>query len=84
MHTWIYKSLRKEKTYLYLIAKEHFDAVPKSLLDLLGTLDFVLDIELTKERRLIHADVNHVMRQLEISGYYLQLPPGDYASERIC
>lgn len=83
MHTWIYKGLRKENTYLYLTAKDDFARVPKSLLDLLGKLDFVLDIKLTKARHLVQADVEEVMRQLETEGYYLQLPPGDYALERI-
>ncbi len=83
MHTWIYKGRRKENTYLYLTAKDNFARVPKSLLELLGELDFVLDITLTKARRLIQADVEEVMRQLEIEGYYLQLSPGDYKPERI-
>lgn len=83
MHTWIYKGLRKGNTYLYLTAKNNFAQVPKSLLDLLGELEFVLDITLTKERRLIQANVEEVIEQLETAGYYLQLPPGDYVPETI-
>ncbi|WP_424947347.1 YcgL domain-containing protein [Candidatus Spongiihabitans sp.] len=83
MHTWIYKGLRKENAYLYITAKDNFERVPESLLRLLGKLDFVLDIKLTKARRLAQAKVDEVMRQLEIEGYYLQLPPGDHEPERI-
>ena len=83
MHTWIYKGRRKSNTYLYLTAKDNFAQVPKPLLDLLGELDFVMAITLTKERRLIQAEVKQVMRQLETAGYFLQLPPGDYVPERI-
>ncbi len=83
MHTWIYKGVRKQNTYLYLTAKDNFERVPQALLQLLGELVFVLDITLTKERHLHHAEVEEVMRQLDIAGYYLQLPPGDYVSKSI-
>lgn len=83
MHTWIYKGLRKENTYLYITAKDNFERVPETLLSLLGELNFVIDIPLTKQRRLAQAKIDEVLRQLEINGYYLQLPPGNHKPERI-
>lgn len=83
MHTWIYKSHRKENTYLYITDKDNFERVPQSLLGLLGELDLVIDTKLTKQRRLAQAEVEQVLHQLESKGYYLQLPPGDYQRESI-
>lgn len=83
MHTWIYKAQRKENTYLYITAKDNFERVPPSLLELLGELHFVIDIVLTKQRRLAQAQVDEVLQQLKTEGYYLQLPAGDYIPETI-
>jgi uncharacterized protein YcgL (UPF0745 family) len=84
MHTWVYKGLRKENTYLYVSTKDCFDMVPDALLTLLGKLVLVLDFNLTGERRLAQVDAKEVMRQLDRDGYYLQLPPGDHKPEKIC
>ncbi len=84
MYAWIYKGTRKPHAYLYVSAKDNFECVPKSLLNLLGTLSFVLGIELGADRRLTQADIEEVRRQLDSEGYYLQLPPGDQKPEKIC
>ena len=84
MHTWVYKGSRKENTYLYVTAKDHFDRVPEALIDLLGKLELVLHTELTENRRLAQADVSTVIRQLKQEGYYLQLPPAKESPDRIC
>ena len=75
MHAWIYKGNRKDKTYLYIGQKDNFDPVPQPLLDLLGSLSLVLDIDLHPGRRLAQADAKEVIRQLAEVGFYLQMPP---------
>ena len=84
MHTWIYKGSLKENTYLYITEANNFEKVPDSLLKLLGDLSFVVDIKLDNKRKLAQADVTHVLEQLESAGYFLQLPPGEMKTAKLC
>ena len=46
------KRLRKQDTYLYLAARDTFSCVPGTLLELIGKLVHVMDLDLSPERRL--------------------------------
>lgn len=74
MHAFIYKSLRKSDTYLYLREKDAFALVPEAVCAPLGDLVFVLMVELKEGRTLAHADTTVVQANLMACGYYLQLP----------
>jgi uncharacterized protein YcgL (UPF0745 family) len=75
MHAYVYKSLRKADTYVYLAEREAFDAMPVPVRESLGGLEFVLEVELTPERRLARADVTQVREALAARGFFLQVPP---------
>jgi hypothetical protein len=75
MHVFVYKSLRKADTYLYLLAKDGFDAVPEPVRAPLGTLQAVLEFDLVEGRRLARADAQVVRTNLLARGFHLQLPP---------
>lgn len=77
----IYKGSRKEHTYIYINEKDKFDDVPEVLLNSLGRLEFVMELELYPERKLAQADAREVIEKLEQQGFYLQIPPADYVSE---
>lgn len=72
---WIYKSPRKEEMYLYLAAKEGFEALPQALLDRFGPPVFLMELALHPERRLAREDVVKVMTNLDTQGFHLQMPP---------
>ena len=74
MQAFVYRSGRKPDTYLYLREKDAFTIVPEAVRAPLGTLDLVLEVALTPERRLARADAEIVRRNLERLGYYLQGP----------
>lgn len=74
MHAYVYKSLRKPDTYLYLRDRDAFGLVPEPVLMPLGALHFVLDVELSAERRLGREDVRVVMANLDERGFHLQRP----------
>ncbi|KKC98008.1 MULTISPECIES: YcgL domain-containing protein [Photobacterium] len=71
----IYKSPKKENTYLYIKTKDDFSDVPEALLSTFGTPQFVMVLKLSHERKLALADINKVREQLSSQGYYLQIPP---------
>jgi len=76
MQCVVYKSERKADTYLYIEQAGNFERVPEALMDKLGSLKLILQLELYTQRKLMGAEVVVVMRQLTAQGFYLQLPPG--------
>ena len=74
MHAYVYKSLRKADTYVYLATRDDFARMPPPLLTQLGQLQFVLDVALTPERRLAQADTAVVRANLEAQGFHVQFP----------
>jgi len=82
LHCYIYKSLRKPETYLFVLKENDFSAVPVSLLEALGEVEKVIDIHLTPERKLARGNARHIMNDLNETGFHLQLPP-DKKSEPI-
>ena len=77
MQCAIYKSQKKQDTYLYLAAKDDFSHIPEALLKLLGEPVHVMDLDLHPERRLAQEDVVEVLRNLEERGWHLQMPRRD-------
>jgi hypothetical protein len=75
MHCFIYKSLKKDQLYLYLNQKDDFSNVPETLLANFGKLEFVMELELTPERKLAKEDANKIMDSLAAKGFFVQLPP---------
>ena len=74
MHAYVYKSLRKPDTYLYLREKDAFGLVPEGVRLPLGQLLFVLDVVLTPARKLAREDVTVVIANLDGRGFHLQRP----------
>ncbi len=75
MLCFIYKSLKKEHLYLYVDKKDDFSKVPEALFNSFGKMEFVMDLELTPERKLAKEDVEKVIDSLETKGFFVQLPP---------
>jgi uncharacterized protein YcgL (UPF0745 family) len=74
----IYKSTRKQDTYLYLADKDRFSQVPEALLQMLGEPVHVMDLELSPSLKLAQDNVLEVMRSLREQGWFLQLPRQEY------
>jgi uncharacterized protein len=75
MHAFVYKSLRKDETYVYLREKDAFGLLPESVIKPLGELQFVLSIELNEGRQLARENIEVVRTNLRERGFHLQLPP---------
>ena len=75
MQCFIYKSLKKNELYLYVEKKDDFSTIPESLLASFGKIEFVMDLELTPERKLAQEDVSQVMLSLQDRGFFVQMPP---------
>jgi uncharacterized protein YcgL (UPF0745 family) len=80
MDCFVYKSLRKADTYVFLARRDGFEVLPPPLAQTLGKLVWVMDLELTPERRLAREDAAVVIDHLERRGFHLQLPPAEVAT----
>ncbi len=75
MHAYVYKSQRKDDTFVYLAARDDFERIPEPLRAQLGPLVFVLDVGLTPERKLARGNEDAVRENLALRGFHIQFPP---------
>ncbi len=75
MNCFVYRSQKKSGMYLYLIKKGDFADVPKALMKLLGELTFSFEFDLSEDRKLVREESKEVIRIMQESGYFLQMPP---------
>ena len=75
MQAYVYKSLRKAETFVYLRERDAFGLLPEVLRNQLGELRFVLDVALTPDRRLAREDATVVRANLAGQGFHIQFPP---------
>jgi len=78
----VYRSSRREETYLYVDKSRGLEDVPQSLLETFGEPREVMVLLLDPARRLARADPQEVMRSIRERGYFLQLPPAPAVPHR--
>jgi len=71
----IYKSPKKDQTYLFINKRDDFSEVPEALMTTFGNPILVTVINLTSQKKLALADIDKVKDALTNQGFYLQLPP---------
>ena len=81
MQAYVYKSLRKADTFVYLVARDDFETIPESLRAPLGALAFVLEVALTPERKLARGNAAQVRQNLAAHGFHIQFPPPPFPSQ---
>jgi len=75
MNCFVYRSQKKIGMYLYLIKQDDFSVVPDALMKLLGELSFSFEFDLSEDRKLVREESKEVIRIMQESGYFLQMPP---------
>ena len=79
----VFRSDRKDETYLYLHILSNFDDLPGELQDMFGDPVFVMTLDLSDREQLARVDVVSVKAALKAEGYFLQLPPKIPVEEEI-
>lgn len=74
-HVRVYRSSRREETYLFVDAADDLRRVPAPLLERFGKPVEALSLLLDPARRLARADARRVLESIHEQGYYLQMPP---------
>jgi uncharacterized protein YcgL (UPF0745 family) len=75
MQVFVYKSLKKADTYVYLGKRDDFMRLPEPLRTQLGNLHHELDVELSPGRKLAREDAAVVRENVALRGFHLQFPP---------
>ncbi|KAA1187288.1 MULTISPECIES: YcgL domain-containing protein [Photorhabdus] len=71
----IYRSPKREQTYLYVEKRDNFSRVPEELLKSFGRPQYAMMISLADRKKLAGADIEKVKISLIEQGFYLQIPP---------
>ena len=71
----IYKSSKKNETYLYVEKRDDFSKVPQALMQTFGKAQFVMLFNLAGDKSLLRISNQKVMQEIQQNGFYLQLPP---------
>lgn len=71
----IYKSQKKEETYVFLQKGRLQKDLPKILRELMGELSFVMELEISEQTRLARESPVVVLENIKTQGFHLQLPP---------
>ncbi|CBJ81508.1 conserved hypothetical protein [Xenorhabdus bovienii str. Jollieti] len=71
----IYRSPKRDQTFLYVEKKGDFSRVPEALLKTFGEPQYSMMISLSGRKKLANADIEKVKIMLSEQGFYLQVPP---------
>jgi hypothetical protein len=82
-HCLIYRSEKKQETYLYLPIGTSYSDLPEELQEAFGEPTLVMKLEIGTNTKLVQADTMLVIKALEDPGYFLQLPPKTPVEELI-
>ncbi len=74
VQSFIYKSLKKDELYIYLSKKDDFSQVPEAVLKTFGKIEFIMELEITPERKLAKEDAGKVISSLMNKGFFVQMP----------
>ena len=71
----VYKSIRKQQTYLFVAKRDDFSQIPTPLLEQFGPPELVSVLNITENTKMAMAEAKKVIKEVTSSGFYLQLPP---------
>jgi len=74
MQCFVYRSTRRENTYLFLAKKDNFEEIPEALLRIFGRPEFSFEFELSDEKNLVRENPEDVMKNIQEQGFHLQMP----------
>jgi uncharacterized protein len=71
----IYKHPKKDEMYLYVKKDVDLNELPQELTSQFANPAFVMDLLLTKDRKLARENIETVIENINSKGFHLQLPP---------
>lgn len=62
---------------MFLPAEKPLDDVPETILQMFGTMEFVMKLDITNETQLAQSDPEKIINVISEKGFYIQIPPKD-------
>ena len=75
MNCQIFRSKKKDETYLFLASDQSFEDLPEDLRATFGEPVYVMTLQLSSKSKLARVETLSVLKSLRERGYFLQLPP---------
>ena len=70
----VYKSQKKDETYIFIPTTTALSDLPKDLLKVLGQTEMIMNLKLTPEKKMARGTAAIVMKSIEEQGFHLQMP----------
>ena len=70
----IYKSQKKDETYIFIPTKTPLSELPDELLKVLGQAEMVMTLLLTPDKKMARGTAKEIMKAIDEQGFYLQMP----------
>ena len=77
----VYKSLKKDETYVFITTATSLSDLPNDLLKVIGEVELVMTLNLTPEKKMARGTAEVVIKSIEEQGFYLQMPEKDYQAK---
>ena len=74
MECAVFKSLKKDETYVFIQTTTSLSDLPDELIKVLGQTEMVMTLNLTPEKKMARGTAAEVMISIEKQGFYLQMP----------
>ena len=71
----IFKSKKKDETYIFVEKDSDIKKLPDELLKVLGELDFVMELKICEGRTLAREKPEVILANIEKQSFHLQMPP---------
>ena len=70
----VYKSQKKDETYVFIPTKTPLSDLPEELLKVLGQAEMIMTLLLTPEKKMARGTAEAVIKSIEEQGFHLQMP----------
>ena len=74
MECAVFKSLKKDETYVFIQTTTSLSDLPEELIKVLGQTEMVMTLKLTPEKKIARGTALEVMKSIEKQGFHLQMP----------
>ena len=73
----VYKSLKKDETYLFIPTTTELSDLSPELLKVLGQTEKVMDLTLTPEKKMARGSAKSILNNISEQGFHLQMQEKD-------
>ena len=70
----VYKSLKKDETYVFIPSTTTLSDLPDELMKVLGQTEMVMTLNLTPEKKMARGTTSEIIISIEKQGFHLQMP----------